>query len=141
MSNLKVISHLEETLVGRYDGTDYEFAPEEPTVLSLEAATFIFQLDSEDKSRALNALGLLIPGKHQYADAIKQLEKISFIEGKFRFEDEDEDSEPDDPNAEEGAGATRARAGKKTGGRRPQVHPSGGAAAGQPAAAEPPAAA
>jgi hypothetical protein len=133
--NIKVISSLDHTLLGRYDGEDFEFVPGEPTILTLEAATFIFQLGEEDKSRALNQLGLLIPGKHTYVDAVKQLDKIAFIEGKFHFDDEDPDEEPDPARAP-------ARTGTRTGGRRPHVHPGGGAAAGggglhPPAAAEP----
>jgi hypothetical protein len=122
MSNIKVINHLPTKLEGRYDGEDFTFLPEVPTILSLEAATFIFQLGEEDKTRALNGLGLLIPGKHTYEEAVAKLDSISFIEGQFRFDDEDEEDDPDDEGAER---TPKMRRGKQTGGRRPHVDPSG----------------
>lgn len=118
MAQIKVISHLKEPFTGRYDGVDYDFEPDVPVVLTLEAATFIFDLGKEDKGRALNQLGFLIPGKRTSAEAHEMVNHIQFIEGRFKFDDDEED--PDDTDAPAGAG-------KKTGGRRPHVDPSGGA--------------
>jgi len=116
--DIKVISHLPEALYGRFDGVDYAFLPEKATVLSLAAATHIFDLGEEDKSRALNRLGLLIPGRSTYQEALDKLDQISFMKGKTVFDDDD-DTPTDGMPAEAPRGAPR------TGGRRPHVGPSG----------------
>jgi hypothetical protein len=87
------------TLKGRYDGKDYVFAPGKAVNLDIEAAKHIFALGEEDKSGALNKLGLLIPGRHTIEDALEKLDKISFLEGRTVFADEegfdaDADEEP-----------------------------------------------
>lgn len=120
METIKVISHLEQTLRGRYNGKDYLFEPEKPTVLPLDAATFIFGLGQEDKGAALNQLGLLRPvGK--YEDALAKLDQITFLEGKVVFEDEA--AEEDDNHKV----TSRTGRGNRTGDRRPQGNPRGGA--------------
>lgn len=90
MQTVRVISHLAVTLQGRFDGEDFVFRPEKPTDLSLDAARHIFGLGEEDKSSALNKLGLLIPGKHTLQEALEALEKITFLEAQVVFPDEDE---------------------------------------------------
>jgi hypothetical protein len=117
--DVKVINHLEITLRGRYDGEDYEFPPEEPTVIPKAAAAHIFGLGVEDKSQALNQLGFLVPGKDTYQEAVKKLDQITFLEGKLTFEDEELDA-IDVPEE-------RPRRTKKTGGG-PHVSGPGGEA-------------
>lgn len=103
------------TLRGRYDGKDYVFAPGKAVNLDIEAAKHIFGLGDDDKSGALNKLGLLIPGRDTLEDAIAKLDKVSFLEGRTVFEDEAGfDAEQDEP-------APR----KRTGGR-PHVSVPGG---------------
>jgi hypothetical protein len=139
MSNIKVISHLDEPLEARFDGVDYYFEPGVPTILTMEAATFIFQLGEEDRSRSLNALGLLVPGKHSYQEALKKLDQISFVEGKFTFDDEqnDEGELDEHENTPDVSGASEDPTRRKgTAGRRPHVDRSGGAGA-QPSGGAP----
>lgn len=88
MIEVKVINNLTKTLKGRYDGKDYVFAPNKPVTLSLEAAQHIFGLGDEDKSGALNKLGLLIPGRDTLEEALAALDKITFLEGRTVFDDE-----------------------------------------------------
>lgn len=117
METIKVISHLDKPIYGRYDGEDFEFIPEKATVLTLEAATHIFGLGNDDKRQALNMLGLLGPAG-DYNEALKKLDQLTFLEGKVIFED-DSATTADAP----------ARA-DRTGGRRPHVNDSGGGAGG-----------
>jgi hypothetical protein len=131
METIRVTSHLDETLKGRFDGKDYIFVPGKATLMSLDAATHIFALGEEDKSGALNKLGLLTPGRNSYQEALEKLDSITFDQGRVTFDadpSEEEDTEP----GETGEGA---RTRKRTGGRRPHVDPSGepGAPSGAPA--------
>lgn len=105
------------TLRGRYDGKDYVFAPGKAVNLDIEAAKHIFGLGEDDKSGALNKLGLLIPGRDTLEDAVAKLDKVSFLEGRTVFEDEAGFDEADDPDA--------AKPRKRTGGR-PHVSVPGG---------------
>jgi hypothetical protein len=111
---VKVINNNEAVCRGRFDGKDYVFEPGKPTYLTLEAAGHIFGLGVEDKSQALNMLGWLVPGRDSLADALKKLDRISFLEGKTVYEDDDEQSE-----------SPTARGRGKTGGR-PHVSGPGG---------------
>jgi hypothetical protein len=130
MDTIRVTSHLEKTLKGRYDGKDYVFEPGEAVILSLNAAQHIFGLGQEDKSDALNRLELLIPYKSTMAEALAALDKITFDVGRVTF---DPDDVPDDEDDDDAAPARSAR--KAAGGRRPHVDPSGdtGASKGAPA--------
>jgi hypothetical protein len=125
METIRVTSHLDHTVRGRYDGKDYDFVPEEPTFLSLEAAQHIFGLGEEDKMPALNKLGFLIPGKDTLEQALEKLDQFTFDQGRVTFDAEGEDVDP---------GARAAP--KRTGGRRPHAGDSGGvtAAGSQPSA-------
>lgn len=116
METIRVTSHLDKPVKGRYDGKDYVFVPEEPTLLSLEAAQHIFGLGDEDKAPALNKLGFLVPGKEgcTLEDALEKLDHFTFDQGRVTF----------DPDENE-PGQTA----KRTGGRRPHV-PTGGVPAG-----------
>jgi hypothetical protein len=87
MTTIRVINHLERPFKGRYDGKDYKFLPGVPVDLSVEAAAHIFDLAKEDKSQALNMLGVLRPGD-SYEEALKVLDGFSFQEGKTVFDDE-----------------------------------------------------
>jgi hypothetical protein len=100
------------TLRGRYDGKDYVFAPGKSVNIDIEAAKHIFGLGEDDKSGALNKLGLLIPGRHTLEDALEKLDKISFLEGRTVFADEEGFAEEEQPR-------------KRTGGR-PHVSVPGG---------------
>jgi hypothetical protein len=131
MDEIKVVNHNKETLYGRFDGEDFEFAPEVPTCLPLDAAKHIFGLGNEDKSQVLNALGWLVPGEHgmTYKEALAKYDQISFLQGRTVYDDEP--STGDDALPMRGAR-------NKTGGR-PHVTGPGGesAAGGEPAAANP----
>lgn len=123
---LKVVNHNKGLVLrGRYDGQDYVFPPEEPVTLPFDAAAHIFDIGKEDKSQALNMLGLLIPGQHTLADALKKLDQVSFHEGRMVFDNEDELDE--DAIADEAQrGQTR---GKRSGGRPPTSQVPGGESA------------
>lgn len=132
---IRVISHLEETLRGRYDGVDYVFETDEPVDMPLEAATHIFDLGKEDKKQAFNQLGWLNPQTQRtYADAIKLYDRITFQVGRTVFDDTDGDAIADE--SDQPAKKSRSR----TGGR-PHVAGPGGEqpAAGQSAAGANPA--
>jgi hypothetical protein len=109
---IKVINNNAQPLRGRYDGKDYLFAPGKAVTLDLEAATHIFGLGEDDKSSALNKLGLLIPGRDTMEDALAKLDKVAFLEGRTVF-DGDGEEEDEKPR------------GKRTGGR-PHVSVPGG---------------
>lgn len=131
METIRVTSHLVKPLRGRFDGKDYDFLPEKATLMTLDAATHIFALGEEDKSGALNKLGLLIPGKDTYEEALEKLDSISFDRGRVTFDADPAEGDEIEPG-ETGEGS---RSRKRTGGRRPHVDPSGepGAPSGVPA--------
>jgi hypothetical protein len=131
MEMIKVINHNEETLKGRFDGEDFEFPCGKAVHLPLEAAKHIFGLGAEDKSQALNMLGWLVPGRHTLPDALKKLDKVSFLEGRTVYEDEEGFPAEEGEEVPEQARSRRVR----TGGR-PHVAGPGGESgvAGQPAA-------
>lgn len=136
---IKVINHNPETLKGRYDGHDYVFKTDKPVELSLEAASHIFGLGNDDKSQALNMLGLLIPGRHTLEDGLAKLDRITFLEGRYVYE-EGETPPDEQPGDEDGGAPTPERRSRRTGGR-PHVAGPGGeqVAGGQPPAAANPA--
>lgn len=137
METIRVTSHLHQILTGRFNGTDYVFEPEQPLEVSLEAAQHIFGLGDDDKAGALNKLGLLIPGKHSYADALKQLDQITFEQGRIVYDQElDEDALADGATDDEGS--PRRRPGKRTPGRRPHVDRGGEVGGGSPPPTDPP---
>jgi hypothetical protein len=107
VETIKVISHLDKPIYGRFDGENYAFVPEKATVLSLEAATHIFGLGVEDKRQALNMLGLLKPDDN-YAEALKKLDQLTFLEGKVTFEDEAA-PQPETPARAQNRGTTPPR--------------------------------
>ena len=115
MEMVKVVNNNEMPLYGRFDGKDYAFIPNKPTFISIEAAKHIFDLGLEDKSQALNMLGLL-KANDLYADALKKLDRVSFLKGHTVYEDEGEESDAEDE---------RPRARNRTGGR-PHVAGPGG---------------
>lgn len=141
METVKVISHLKQPLRGRFNGEDYDFIPEKPTLLSLEACTFIFGLGKDNRSAELNRLGLLIPGHPELGSVEKanaMLDQITFMEGKVIFEDEEGGSELEaDAEDSDDAGDEAPARSRRTGGRRPHVGPSGGTAPPQGGAANP----
>jgi hypothetical protein len=116
MSMLQVVNHNTQPLFGRYDGTDYEFAPGKPVELTAEAAQHIFAFGLTDKSQALNMLGLLPPGRSTFQDALATLAKVSFLEGKTVYEDESPTRESESketgvhPHATGAGGESGARA-------------------------------
>lgn len=124
MEQIKVISHLEGTLRGRFDGKDYVFKKGEAVTIPKDAATHIFALGEEDKTNALNHLGFLIPGRDTLEDALAKLDKITFLVGRTVFDDDAEEEPP---------------AKGRTGGRPHVSGPGGEQAAGgrAPAAANP----
>jgi hypothetical protein len=85
METIRVVNHNDQTLHGRFDGEDYEFPPELPVDISLDAAKHIFGLGQEDKAQVLNMLGWLVPGRDLYKDALKKLDRISFLQGRTVF--------------------------------------------------------
>jgi hypothetical protein len=115
MEMIRVVNHNDETLRGRFNGEDFAFPKGKPVDVTLEAAKHIFGLGAEDKSQALNMLGWLVPGRDTMVDALKKLDRVSFLEGKTVYEEEGAE-----PAAEE---QPRARA--RTGGR-PHVAGPGG---------------
>lgn len=127
MEMIKVINHNEETLRGRFDGEDFEFPPGKAVQMPLEAAKHIFGLGAEDKSQALNMLGWLIPGRDTLADALKKLDKVSFLEGRTVYEDEE--------GFEEAESAAEAPPRRRTGGRPHVAGPGGESGAGAQASA------
>jgi hypothetical protein len=118
MEMVKVINNNEMPLHGRFDGKDFTFVPSKPTFISIEAAKHIFDLGKEDKSQALNMLGLL-KANDLYEDALKKLDRVSFLKGHTVYEDEGEASEEAEETNE------RPRARNRTGGR-PHVAGPGG---------------
>jgi hypothetical protein len=138
---LKVVNHNKGlTLRGRYDGEDYVFPPDESVTLPFDAAAHIFGIGNEDKSQALNMLGLLIPGRDTMEDALAKLDQVSFHEGRMTFDDEQLESDSESVADPEQRGNTRGRR-KESGGRPPTSQVPGGesAAAGKTAAATNPA--
>jgi len=85
---IRVINHNKRLFKGRYDAVDYVFRTDVPVDLPLEAAVHIFGLGNEDKTQALNMLGVLVPGRDTVEDALKWLDNFSFQQGKTVFEDE-----------------------------------------------------
>lgn len=123
METIRVTSHLDKAVTGRYDGKDYLFEPGEPVDMTLAAAQHIFGLGEEDKSSALNKLGFLLPGREDCTleKALDKLDKFTFDQGRIVF-----DSDAEDADQETGG----RRAPKRTGGRRPHAGDSGGDPAG-----------
>jgi hypothetical protein len=90
---IKVINHNDFPLYGRYNGETYEFLPEKPTFLSGDAARHIFGFGVEDKTQALNMLGLLRPGHDSLTDALSSLAKVAFLEGKTVYDENEQGEE------------------------------------------------
>lgn len=85
MSEVQVTSHLRRTLHGRFDGQDYVFKPEDPVSIPRLAATHIFGLGQDNKTRALAQLGILKAGV-TYQEALAVLRKVQFAEGHMVYE-------------------------------------------------------
>ena len=76
-------------LAGRYAAIDYEFPPGKATELPREAANHIFGLGQQDKTRALNCMGILKAGV-TYKEALAVLDKVIFAEGRMVYETQQE---------------------------------------------------
>jgi hypothetical protein len=126
MEMIRVVNHNDETLRGRFNGEDFAFPKGKAVDITLDAAKHIFGLGAEDKGQALNMLGWLVPGRDTMVDALKKLDRVSFLEGRTVYEEEGSEPSEDEPQP-------RARA--RTGGR-PHVAGPGGEqeAGGQPSA-------
>jgi hypothetical protein len=81
-------------LIGRFDGRDYLFPPGGMTSLPEDAANHIFALRQDNKTGALNRLGILKPGVSM-EEALAVLDKLSFSKGRVVFEDSQPLSQPD----------------------------------------------
>ena len=76
---VRVISHLDKPFVGRFNGRDWKFIPEQPVDLPEEAAAHIFDFGRADKTRALLRLGWAKSGDELNPEN-ENLMKISFEE-------------------------------------------------------------
>lgn len=74
---VRVVNHNPFKFVGRFAGRDYVFVPEKPVDLSEEAVNHIFDIDKDDKSRAILRLGWAATGADMET-AMEKLAKISF---------------------------------------------------------------
>ena len=72
-------------LPGRYAAVDYVFPPNKPVKVPRAAADHIFGIGQDDKTRALNCLGIL-KGNVTYKEALEVLKRIQFEEGQVVFE-------------------------------------------------------
>lgn len=128
MDVVQVTNRNKFPLPGRYAGEDYTFPPGKPVAVSRAAAEHIFGIGQQDKTRALNNLGILI-GKVTYKEALETLKRVEFTDGHVVFsesphepgpgkhhepgkkapgkdeqEDEDETESGDSPGAPKGPG-------------------------------------
>jgi hypothetical protein len=105
---IRVTNHGDK-FTGRFAGRDYVFAPNKPVDMPEEAANHIFDLDKEDKSRAILRLGWANTGA-EFPTALERLAKLSF---------------DDPPEMIEAPPAPRKRRFPRTGTAAPAVNASG----------------
>jgi hypothetical protein len=96
--SVKVVNRNKFALTGRFAGRNYVFEPNKGTELPMEACTHIFAFGSEQKTGALNRLGLLLPGG-TLDKAMEAYNKIQFFEGRMVFAEE---PRPDPHNVPQG---------------------------------------
>ena len=99
---VRIVNRNKFALPGRYAAVDYQFPPGKPVAISRVAADHIFGLREQNKTRALNCLGILKVGV-TYQEALAVLANVSFEEGRMVYETGSEEPRPEpDPQGPEG---------------------------------------
>lgn len=96
MPDVQVCNRNSFPLAGRYDGQAYTVPARGSLSMPEEAANHIFGLTAENKTGALNRLGLLKPGG-TLQEALKALDKVTFVQGHTVFESPEPLPPPTEP--------------------------------------------
>ena len=86
---LRVTNRNSFTLTDRYDGVDYKFEPNKPTVIEEAAARHFFGYGMADKSPFLVRQGWSV-SSDRMEEAMKKLNKFVFEQGSVEFSPADE---------------------------------------------------
>lgn len=103
MPDIQVTNHNHFPLPGRFNGKDYVFPPGVPVSVPEKAAEHIFALGRDDKTGALNRMGLLKPGG-TLQEALKAYNSVSFAQGRLVFDEPEPLPPPDEPEVEQPIG-------------------------------------
>jgi hypothetical protein len=74
----------EVKVVGRYNGSDYEFPPNEDTPCEEDVARHIFGYGEKEKAEALLRLGWILPGQSK-EEALKRLAMVRFKKANVKI--------------------------------------------------------
>lgn len=112
MPDIQVTNRNDFPLTGRFAGKDYKFPPGEPVEVPEKAATHIFALGEENKTGALNRLGLLYPARpdrpgRSLEEAFKVLDKVTFAQGRIVFDEPESLPPPEEKPIGDSPGAPR----------------------------------
>lgn len=89
---LRVTNRNSFTLTDRYDGVDYKFEPNKPTVIEEAAARHFFGYGMADKSPFLVRQGWSV-SSDRMEEAMKKLNKFVFEQGSVEFSPADDEVE------------------------------------------------
>lgn len=86
---IKVINRNSSRFIDRYDGKDYVFEPNDPVIMSDDAARHIFGYGDQNKAPYLARIGKMkttqLDGTGGFREAMKWLERIEFKELVVQF--------------------------------------------------------
>jgi hypothetical protein len=95
---VKVINHHNARFIDRYDGKDYVFEPNDPVLMTDEAARHIFGYGDNDKAPYLSRIGKMkttaLDGAGGFREAMKWLERFEFKEMVVQFVERDAEIVP-----------------------------------------------